>query len=119
MTVAPAHVDPALVRAFDYHSDPAFVVDPFAGFDAARGDRVFFSVANGGYWVLTRAEDIRNAFQKPDLFSSTEFTIPSSIFPRTLAPPLAIKSARRSLQFKPEEEVVNHGWETMNTDMNR
>ncbi len=86
MTAAPAHVDPALVRAFDYHTDPAFVVDPFAGFDAARGDRVFFTLTHGGYWVLTRAEDIRAAFQQPDLFSSAEFTIPSSIFPRTLRP---------------------------------
>ena len=86
MTSAPAHVDPALVRRFDYHTDPAFVADPFAAFDAARGDRVFYSLAHGGYWVLTRAEDIRAAFQQPELFSSHDFSIPSSIFPRTARP---------------------------------
>jgi cytochrome P450 len=86
MTAVPVHVDPALVRAFDYHTDPAFVADPFAGFDAARGERVFFSPAQGGYWVLTRADDIRAAFQRPDLFSSHDFSIPTNVFPRTMRP---------------------------------
>jgi cytochrome P450 len=83
---APAHVDPGLVRAFDYHSDPTFLADPFAGFDRVRGDRAFFSTSQGGYWVLTRAEDIREAFQTPEVFSSAEVTIPSRPHPRTLLP---------------------------------
>jgi cytochrome P450 len=86
MTAVPVHVDPALVRPFDYHTDPEFVADPFAGFDAARGERAFFSLSQGGYWVLTRADDIRAAFQRPDLFSSHDFSIPTNIFPRTLRP---------------------------------
>jgi len=86
MSTAPVHVDPTLVRAFDYHTDPEFVADPFAGFDAARGDRVFFSLAHGGYWVLTRADDIRAAFQHPELFSSHDFSIPTNVFPRTMRP---------------------------------
>jgi cytochrome P450 len=86
MSTPPVHVDPALVRPFDYHTDPAFVADPFAGFDAARGDRVFFSLAHGGYWVLTRADDIRAAFQRPEVFSNHDFSIPTNIFPRTLRP---------------------------------
>jgi cytochrome P450 len=83
---APAHVDPALVRAFDYHSDPEFLADPFAGFDRVRGDRAFFSTNHGGYWVLTRGEDIREAFQRPEVFSSAEVSIPSGPYPRTLRP---------------------------------
>src|SRR5882672_10804487 len=86
MTGAPAHVDPSLVRDFDYHSDPDFVADPFVGFDRARGDRAFFTLTQGGYWVLTRAEDIREAFQHPEIFSSREFSIPTSTYPRTLRP---------------------------------
>jgi cytochrome P450 len=86
MSAAPAHVDPHLVREFDYHTAPEFVADPFAGFDAARGDRVFYSLAHGGYWVLTRADDIRAAFQRPDLFSSHDFSIPTNVFPRTMRP---------------------------------
>ena len=80
------HVDPALVRDFDYHSGAAFLVDPFRTLDGARGDRAFFSVSYGGYWVLTRAADIREAFQHPDLFSSEEFSIPFGAYPRTMRP---------------------------------
>ena len=85
MTLA-EHVDPALVRDFDYHQGAAFLVDPFAAMDRARGDRVFFSAAYGGYWVLTRAGDIREAFQRPDLFSSAQFSIPAGAYPRTMRP---------------------------------
>jgi cytochrome P450 len=86
MTAVPAHVPADLVREFDYHLDPEFVADPFAGFDRVRGDRVFFSPFYGGHWVLTRAEDIRRAFQDPQTFSSHEFNIPSGMYPRTLRP---------------------------------
>lgn len=80
------HVDPALVRPFDYHTAPHFLADPFGSFDRTRQDRVFFSTAHGGYWVLTRADDIREAFQHPETFSSREFNIPSGVYPRTLRP---------------------------------
>jgi hypothetical protein len=80
------HVDPDLVREFDYHTDPAFLVDPFRALDRIRDQRVFFSTAYGGYWVLTQASDIRTAFQQPELFSSKEFSIPAGAFPRTMRP---------------------------------
>jgi cytochrome P450 len=80
------HVDPGLVRDFDYHTDGAFLADPFLALDRVRDDRVFFSPAYGGYWVLTRADDIREAFQRPDVFSSAEFSIPWGAFPRTMRP---------------------------------
>jgi cytochrome P450 len=80
------HVDPALVRDFDYHGGAAFLVDPFRALDRARGDRTFFSVSYGGYWVLTRFADIREAFQRPDLFSSAQFSIPAGAYPRTMRP---------------------------------
>jgi cytochrome P450 len=83
---APAHVEPGLVRDFDYHSDPDFLVDPFVGFDRARGQRAFFSTNHGGYWVLTHAEDIRVAFQTPEVFSSSQVAIPHGAYPRTLRP---------------------------------
>jgi cytochrome P450 len=86
VTVIPSHVDPTLVRVFDYHTDPDFLADPFAGFDRMRVDRTFFSTQHGGYWVLTRADDIRAAFQQPEIFSSREFAIPTGAYPRTLRP---------------------------------
>jgi len=80
------HVDPALVRDFDYHGGAEFLVDPFGALDRARGDRAFFSTSYGGYWVLTRFADIREAFQRPDLFSSVQFSIPAGAYPRTMRP---------------------------------
>lgn len=80
------HVDPALVRDFDYHAGAAFRLDPFVALDRARGDRAFFSTSYGGYWVLTRFADIREAFQRPDLFSSQHFSIPAGAYPRTMRP---------------------------------
>jgi cytochrome P450 len=86
MTVVPPHVDPAVVREFDYHTDPAFLADPYAAFDRVRDLRAFYSTAHGGYWVLTRCEDIRQAFQQPEIFSSREFAIPTGVYPRVLRP---------------------------------
>jgi cytochrome P450 len=66
----PAHVPAEVVRDFDYHSDPQFLADPLAGFDAARGTRVFWTNSHGGYWVLTGVDDIREAYRQPEYFSS-------------------------------------------------
>ena len=63
----PGHVPPDAVQAFDYHHDPRVSADPFGVFDAARGKRAFFSPTYGGYWVLTGAADIREAFQHPEV----------------------------------------------------
>jgi cytochrome P450 len=82
----PAHVPNDLVVDFDYHSDRTFLADPFAGFDRVRGRRVFFSPRYGGYWVLTRYDDIRAVFQDPATFSSRDVAIPTGHFPRTLRP---------------------------------
>jgi cytochrome P450 len=82
----PAHVPAEVVRSFDYHHDPRFVADPFGPFDEVRGQRAFFSPAYGGYWVLTEAADIREAFQRPELFSSRITGIPPVLRPRRFLP---------------------------------
>lgn len=66
----PAHVPAALLRDFDHISDQEFLQDPFGNLEAYRGDRAFFSVNWGGYWVLTQAADIRECYQSPDRFSA-------------------------------------------------
>jgi cytochrome P450 len=86
MSPIPDHVPPEAVRDFDYHHDPRFAADPFGTFDGVRGQRAFFSPAYGGYWVLTRAADIREAFQHPEWFSSTITGIPPTPRPRSLLP---------------------------------
>jgi cytochrome P450 len=82
----PDHIPHELVRDFDYHTDPAFLSDPYAGMDAVRDARVFYSPRYGGYWVLTRADDIRAVFQDPDRFSSADVAIPAGRYPRVLRP---------------------------------
>lgn len=74
------------VRAFDYHHDPRIATDPFGVFDDVRDQRAFFSPSYGGYWVLTRAADIREAFQRPEWFSSSITGIPPLPRPRQLLP---------------------------------
>jgi cytochrome P450 len=71
---------------FDYHDDPAFLADPFAGLDRVRDRRVFFSPRYDGYWVLTQADDIRAVFQDPATFSSADVAIPKGAYPRVLRP---------------------------------
>src|SRR5882672_1453008 len=85
-SMVPEHVPAELVRDFDYHTDPAFLADPFAGWDRARELRMFWTPAYGGYWVLTRLEDIRAVYQDPDGYSSRVVGIPAGRYPRTLRP---------------------------------
>jgi cytochrome P450 len=99
MTTAPAHVPESLIVDFDYHSDPGFLADPYAALDRVRARRVFFSPRYGGYWVLTRYEDIRAVFQDPQTFSSAEVAIPTGHFPRVLRP-LALDPPEHGLYRK-------------------
>ena len=71
---------------FDYHHDPRLATDPYGYFDAARAERAFWSPNYGGYWVLTEAADIREAFQHPEWFSSRITGIPPTPRPRRLLP---------------------------------
>ena len=66
----PDHVPAHLVRYFNYRTDPAFLRDPYAAIDALRETRALWTTYEGGYWVLTRAEDIQGAMRQPDLFSN-------------------------------------------------
>lgn len=73
----PDHVPAELVRDFDHVTGADFTADPFAAFHRARRDRVFWSPHHGGYWVLTRMADIREAMQHPELFSNWPTGIPA------------------------------------------
>lgn len=89
----PDHVPERLVRDFDHVSSPEVRVDAFAVIRNAPKERIFFSLRNGGYWVLTRTEDIREALQTPELFSSALTGIPAQparrekMIPLELDPP--------------------------------
>lgn len=89
----PDHVPAALVRDFDHVNGPAVERDSFAVYRDAPKMRTFFSPLNGGYWVLTKAEDIRAALQDAELFSSAATGIPAQparkekLYPLELDPP--------------------------------
>lgn len=91
--VHPEHVPAELVRDVDHVFGADFLLDPFAAFRALRDERVLWSPNHGGYWILTRAEDIRAAYQQPEIFSSAATGIPAhqsrkeKLFPLELDPP--------------------------------
>ena len=93
----PDHVPAALVRDFDHVNGESVTVDAFGVYrelyrDAPAG-RVFYSPLLNGFWVLTKADDIRAALQAPETFSSAETGIPphpqrkEKLFPLELDPP--------------------------------
>ncbi|MBC2864948.1 cytochrome P450 [Streptomyces mexicanus] len=82
--VRPDHVPVELLRDFDHHTDPEFLAEPFEYLERFRDQRVIFSTAWGGFWVPTRAEDIREAYQRPDVFSN----YPGGLPVREGAPPM-------------------------------
>lgn len=91
--MTPDHVPAELVRDVDHVFGADFLADPFEAYRGLRDQRVVWSPNHGGYWVLTRAEDIRAAYQQPELFSSASTGIPAHVsrkeklYPLELDPP--------------------------------
>ena len=87
MKQVPDHVPPHLVRPFDQISDPQMFEDPFAYFASLHeGPEIFWSTGLGGFWVVTRAEAIRELTQNPADFSNYPAGIGTSRFPLKLVP---------------------------------
>jgi len=73
---------PDLTRSFD-HNDPDFVADPYPMYAVMR-DRcpLLRSDRYGGYWILSRHEDVRDALLDWETYSSATpgtTTIPTSV----------------------------------------
>jgi cytochrome P450 len=80
--------DPAV--DFDHYSD-AFATDPFPVLDGLRAHGVARSEAHGGFWVVTRYEDVREVALHPEVFSSRYTSVPKDIgFGDVLIPPLQL-----------------------------
>jgi cytochrome P450 len=75
----PDHVPAGLVRDVDHVFGADFLRDPFVAFRDLRDARVLWSPRHGGYWILTRIEDIRTALQRPHDFSSRATGIPAHV----------------------------------------
>ncbi len=93
MSARPDHVPAELVREVDHVFGADFLHDPFAAYRGLRGARVWWTPSHGGYWILTRAEDIRAAYQQSASFSSASTGIPAHVsrkeklYPLELDPP--------------------------------
>ncbi len=87
----PGHVPADLVHELDHWNGADYLADPLGFWDGLR-ERfpVFWSPLHGGFWCLTRYEDIHEAFQRADLFSSRLTNIPGrevTLLPISLDPP--------------------------------
>jgi cytochrome P450 len=87
----PDHVPADLVRPLDHWNGVDYLANPLGFWDDLRdATRVFWSPLHGGFWCLTRYEDIHEAFQRADLFSSMLTNIPGrevKLLPISLDPP--------------------------------
>jgi cytochrome P450 len=83
----PAHVPPDLVVAFDQLNGPEIShFPPTAALEAGGSRPVFYSSLYGGFWVFTRYEDVRLAYQSPHLFKQWSQGIPAAPFSKLYKP---------------------------------
>lgn len=97
-TPRPDHVPEELVHPLEHYNSEAFLRFPVGFWDGLRDQfRVFWSPFHGGFWCLTRYDDIHEAFQRTDVFSSRMQAIPGReirMLPITLDPPEHTKYRR-------------------------
>jgi len=86
----PDHVPDELVRDVDHVFGADFRADPFGAYESLRGERVVWTPQHGGYWILTRIEDIRSAMQQHELFSSHPIGIPAHVSRKEKMVPLEL-----------------------------
>jgi cytochrome P450 len=85
----PVHVPSALVCHVDLVNDSDVQTDPFGVIDALRKRaRILWSPKLGGHWIILGADELRQAFQTPELFSNYPAGLPAlnSFWPRKLIP---------------------------------
>jgi cytochrome P450 len=86
---APEHVPQDLVRHLDVIADPLVTADPYGCFDRLRAESpVLYSTALGGFWLVLGAPQVREVFQRTDVFSTYPTGIPpmAGFWPRKLIP---------------------------------
>lgn len=77
MPTSTTEVAPELVVDFDVH-DPSLSSEVHERLAAIQAEhRVAYCPAHGGYWLLTRHEDVHDMMREWEIFSSTENAVPS------------------------------------------
>lgn len=105
----PAHVPTELIFPFDLFAlsdDPRLAGDTQAGltFLHREASDVFFTPHNGGHWVATRLDLMREVLMNPGRFSSAQLGVPksaqqSTLIPLTLDPPQHTPYRRILMQY--------------------
>ena len=87
-TPVPAHIPPELVRDFDFFAPPGADEDVHLAWKQVQdeGPEVFWTPRNGGHWIATRAEDIREVQFNFERFSQRVLTLPADAYEQTLLP---------------------------------
>jgi cytochrome P450 len=93
-SAVPAHVPPELVHDFDFLAPPGAKEDVQLAWKRLHevAPDIFWTPRNGGHWVATRGEDIREIQTNHRRFSQRVMTIPASaqffrILPANADPP--------------------------------
>jgi cytochrome P450 len=78
LAARPAHVPPELVRDFDFFAPPGADEDVQLAWNRlhAEAPDIFWTPRNGGHWIATRADDIREIQLNHERFSHRVFTLP-------------------------------------------
>jgi cytochrome P450 len=86
---APDHVPAELVRHIDVVADQAVLDDPYGYFDELRSEApVLYSTALGGFWMVLGAAEVREVFQRADVFNNYPTGVPPMVgfWPRKMIP---------------------------------
>ncbi len=88
LTPVPAHIPPELVHDFDLFDPPGWEDDVQLAWKALHdaAPDVFWTPRNGGHWIATRGEDIREIQTNWRRFSQRIMTIPASAQTSTILP---------------------------------
>lgn len=83
----PDHVPKELVRDFDQITDAGLFEDPWKVYGAMHdGPEIFWATGQGGFWVLTRNDAIKEMMQNPADFSNYPAGIGAARFPLKMIP---------------------------------
>lgn len=83
----PSHVDPALVRDFNYYQIAGAETDPHAAWTRLQdGPRIIYTPHNSGHWIVTRGEDVATCLRDYTRFSSWPGGIPKEKTPLKMPP---------------------------------
>ena len=103
----PEHVDPSLVRQFDFYNDARYVEagGVYEGIDRLRAEGapgIFYTPEYGGHWVIHDHELVFEAARATDIFSSRIMGIPAPPGQEEqFAPPITIDPPLHDMYRKP------------------